>query len=64
MPRFKVEAISTHTYVVYVEAPDEGMAYESLNDWISDDFEPFEVDAHWQTTIIEEDEDDNSEAID
>jgi hypothetical protein len=48
MHKYTVTAVRTTTYEVEVEAEDPGSAIEKLDDWISDDFEPFEVAGHWQ----------------
>ena len=43
-----VRATLTRNYEIEVDATDPASAIEKLDDWISDDFEPFEVGAHWQ----------------
>lgn len=52
MPKYTIEAVRTHWYEVEVEAPDELSAYAELDDWISDDFEPFETGATWEFNAI------------
>ena len=53
MPKFIIEATRTHWYTVEVEAEDEDEAYTSLDDWIADDFEPYETNAQWDFEITE-----------
>ena len=53
MPKFIIEATRTHWYTVEVEAEDEDAAYHELDDWISDDFEPYETNAQWDFDITE-----------
>jgi len=48
MPKYIIEATRTHWYSVEVDAVDELSAYAELDDWISDDFEPFETNAQWE----------------
>ena len=48
---FSVIATRTHTYEIKVRATDEQDAYDSLDAWIADDFEPFEIDAKWEFQI-------------
>jgi hypothetical protein len=48
MASYTVTAVRTTTYEVDVEATDPASAIEKLDDWISDDFEGFEVSGHWQ----------------
>ena len=47
MAKYIVEATLTKHYEVPVEAEDAMKAIESLDEWISDDFEDFEVGAKW-----------------
>jgi phosphotransferase system HPr-like phosphotransfer protein len=47
MAKFIVRAKLTKDYEIEVEAEDEMKAIESLDDWIADDFEDFEVGARW-----------------
>lgn len=47
MEKFTVRATSTKYYEVEVEAKDEADAIAQLDDWISDDFEEFQVGAKW-----------------
>jgi hypothetical protein len=47
MAKFTVMATLTKDYEVEVEAEDAMKAIESLDDWIADDFEDFEVGARW-----------------
>ena len=56
MPKFIIEATRTHWYTIEVEAVDEDDAYHKLDDWISDDFEPFETNAQWDFDITEMEE--------
>lgn len=56
MAKFKVIATRTHVYEVEVDnVKDEYEAYQSLDDWISDDFEPYETDAKWEFEYEEQD---------
>jgi hypothetical protein len=45
--KFVVEATLTKHYEIEVEAEDAMKAIESLDDWIADDFEDYEVGAKW-----------------
>lgn len=47
MPKHAVTAVRTTTYEVEVDADSPASAIDKLDDWISDDFEPFEVAGHW-----------------
>jgi hypothetical protein len=47
MPSYTVTAVRTTTYEVDVKAESPASAIEKLDDWISDDFEKFEVAGHW-----------------
>jgi hypothetical protein len=47
MHKHRVFATLTKKYEIDVEADDMVAALAQLDDWISDDFEPFEVDAQW-----------------
>lgn len=47
MASYTVTAVRTTTYEVEVNADSPASAIEKLDDWISDDFEPFEVAGHW-----------------
>lgn len=47
MPKHRVFATLTKKYEIDVEAGDMVAALAQLDDWIADDFEPFEVDAQW-----------------
>jgi hypothetical protein len=48
MGDYVVRATLTRNYEIEVKANDPASAIEKLDDWISDDFEPFEVGAHWE----------------
>lgn len=48
MLKYTVTATLTRHYEVEVTAEDPASAIEKLDDWISDDFEPFEVNAQWE----------------
>lgn len=48
MPKFTVTAVQTKTYEIEVEAEDEASAIASLDEWIEDDFEEFEVTGGWE----------------
>lgn len=47
MEKFIVRATLTKHYEVEVKAEDAMKAIESLDEWIADDFEDFEVGAKW-----------------
>jgi hypothetical protein len=47
MEKFIVKATLTRNYEIPVEAENEMDAIKKLDDWISDDFEDFEVTAGW-----------------
>ena len=51
MAVWTVKAVRQHQYEVEVEAEDMEAALRSLDDWIADDFEPFEVSAHWELEV-------------
>jgi len=46
--KYTVRATLTREYEIEVDAKDPASAIEKLDDWISDDFEPFEVNAKWE----------------
>ena len=48
MSKYRVFATSTKYYEVDVEADDPASAIAKLDEWIEDDFEPFEVNADWK----------------
>lgn len=54
MPKFRIEAQRSHWYVVEIEATDEDAALAELDDWIADDFEPYETKAQWDIEVIED----------
>lgn len=47
MAKFIVKATLTKDYEIEVEADNAGEAITKLDDWISDDFEDYEVGARW-----------------
>jgi hypothetical protein len=47
MPKYTVNAVLTKTYEIEVEAADSAAAIASLDDWIADDFEEYEIDSQW-----------------
>lgn len=47
MSKFLVTAIRTTVCQFEVEAEDSEAAYDSLDDWIAEDFEQFVVDQKW-----------------
>jgi hypothetical protein len=53
MAKFIVEAVKTEWFEVEIEAEDEVDAYAQLDDWISDDFEDFSVNAQWEFSAVE-----------
>lgn len=52
MPKFIIEAERTHWYEVEIEAEDEYAAIEEIREWISDDFEDYEVNAQWAFEVV------------
>jgi hypothetical protein len=48
LTKYTVFATLTKEYEVEVEASDPAAAIEKLDDWIADDFEPFEVNGEWK----------------
>lgn len=57
MAKFKIYATRTINYELVVEAKDSYEAYRSMDDMISDDFEPYETDGGWEFVYEEVDED-------
>ena len=47
MPKYLVTAYRIAEYQVEVEAENERSALESLDNWVSDDFEDYEVQVEW-----------------
>lgn len=47
MAKYIVTAVQTKTYEIEVEAADPAAAIASLDDWIEDDFEDYEVAGGW-----------------
>jgi hypothetical protein len=47
LTKHRVFATLTKKYEIDVEAVDIISAMNQLDEWIADDFEPFEVDAQW-----------------
>ncbi len=47
MEKHIVRATLTKHYEIEVEAEDPMKAIESLDDWIADDFEEYQVGAKW-----------------
>ena len=56
MSKFLVTAIRTTVCQFEVEAESEMKAYDSLDDWIADDFEEFIVDQKWDFDFEEVEE--------
>lgn len=52
MPKFKIYALRKIWYEVPIEAEDEADAFDKIDDWISDDFEDFEVSGEWEFEAI------------
>jgi hypothetical protein len=50
--KYTVIAKLIKTFEIEVEAEDANQAIESLDDWISDDFEAFETNAQWDFEAI------------
>ena len=50
--QFTVQATLTKTYEISVEAENPEDAITSLDEWIADDFEDFEVGAQWDFVAI------------
>ena len=48
MPKFTIYATQTKNFEIEVEAEDGLAAIASLDDWIEDDFEEFEVTGGWE----------------
>jgi len=48
MDKYTVFATLTKQYEVEVEADDPAQAIEKLDDWMAEDFEPFEVNGKWE----------------
>jgi hypothetical protein len=48
MPKYTITAVQTKTYEIEVEAEDGLAAIASLDEWIEDDFEEFEVTGGWE----------------
>lgn len=48
MATYTITATQTKTYEIKVEATDPAAAIESLDEWIEDDFEEFEVTGGWK----------------
>lgn len=46
--KYTITAVQTKTYEVEVEATDAAAAIDSLDDWIAEDFEDFQVDGKWE----------------
>lgn len=49
---YVIQATRTHTYQVTVKAQDEVEAIDQMDDWNSDDFEAYEVDAKWDFEVL------------
>ena len=50
--QFTVQATLTKTYEIYISAENPEDAIASLDEWIADDFEDFEVGARWDFVTI------------
>jgi hypothetical protein len=48
MSKYTVYATLTKQYEIEVDASAPAQAIEKLDDWIADDFEPFEVNGKWE----------------
>ena len=48
MDKYTVFATLTKEYEVEVKANNPAQAIEKLDDWIADDFEPFQVNGKWE----------------
>ena len=48
MPKFTVYATQTKNFEIEVFATDEMAAIKSIDEWIEDDFEEFEVTGGWK----------------
>ena len=48
MPKFEIEATLTKRYRIAVDAENSSEAIAQLDDWISDDFEEYEIGAEWE----------------
>jgi hypothetical protein len=56
MAKYIVDAIRTHYYTVELEAEDELDALSQLDDWETDDFEPYQTNAMWEFDTNEKEE--------
>jgi hypothetical protein len=55
MGKFIIVATRTTEYEIDITAFDEQEALEKLNDWISDDFEPYIIQNTWDFDVIDND---------
>jgi hypothetical protein len=46
--KYTITAVQTKTYEIEVEAVDPASAIDSLDDWIAEDFEDFQVNGKWE----------------
>lgn len=56
MPKYYLTAIRTTTYEVSLEADSLEEALKAVDDWIADDFEPYQTDNRWSINADEGDE--------
>ena len=55
MTKHTVRATLTREYEIEVDAKDPASAIEKLDDWISDDFEDYEINAKWDFVAVNTD---------
>lgn len=55
MRKYLITATVQIEYLVPVEAENEDAAYQALDEWIIDDFEPYKNNAHWDFEIQDND---------
>ena len=59
MGKWIVVATRTSEYEIDIEAADEREALSKLNNWISDDFEPFIIQNTWDFDVLDNNEVEN-----
>lgn len=58
MPKYYLTAVRTTVYEVSLEADSLEDALESVDDWIADDFEPYQTSNHWSIDADEDEDED------
>lgn len=51
--KYRITAIQTNVFEIEVEADNQQEAYESLNEWIEDDFDQHRTQSSWDFDIEE-----------